>query len=181
MYAPASYETARDRGLPLEKRTKTLVAGLTIAVVAFSGMAAGLAWLSLPVEQLVGTLYFNDSGEAHGGFEMAAQWDVKLAVRGGVGTLDVTSDPNQLSNGALKKWNYLVTGFRRTSDFIVMTLDGHLLQLPYVKNDTVWNRYDEAYILRTPDLDPTIFPGFLGTYYAELRLENPLIRCGEGN
>jgi hypothetical protein len=154
----------------MEKRTKILMGGLVILAVAVSSVAGGLWWLSLPVQQLSGTLYFNDSGESHGGFEMACQWNISLMVRGGMGVLLAAPEPDEIGNAALEKWSYTVTGFQMTPNLVVMALDGHPMQLSFVEDDTVWNQFDNQYITATPDFDPTIFPGFMNHYYVELRL-----------
>jgi hypothetical protein len=155
---------------------------LIILAVALSGITGGLLWLSWLSGRrwgCEGTLYFNDSGESHGGFEMAAQWNVTLSIiwdqmlrppHIGTGILVVTPDPHQLGNDALKKWIYTVNGFLIDGESCVMALDGHPLTLRWVDNDTIWNQFDNQFITTTPDLDPTVFPGFLGHYYVELRL-----------
>ena len=106
---------------------------------------------------------------------MAAQWNVTLSViwdwsERGTGLLVVTPDPNQLGNDALKKWIYTVTGFHVNLASCVMALDGNVLTLPWVENETVWNQFHNQWIIATPDLNPAIFPGFLSHYYVELRL-----------
>jgi hypothetical protein len=154
----------------LKKPTKVTISAFIILAVAVSGVTGGLLWLSLPPWWCHGTLYFNDSGGSHGGFEMAAQWIVTLSIRGGIGVLVVAPDPNQLGNSALKKWIYTITGFEINFESCVMALNGRVLTLPLVENDTVWNQFDHQYTIATPNLDPEIFPGFLSHYYVELRL-----------
>jgi hypothetical protein len=154
----------------MEKRLKVIIGSLIILAVATSVVAGGLWWLTLPVQQVSGTLYFNDSGESHGGFEMACQWNISLTVRGGMGVLVATPEPDKIGNEALEKWSYTVTGFKMTPELAVMALDGDVLELPFVENDTVWNQFHNQYIVATPSLSPTIFPGFLSHYYVELRL-----------
>ncbi len=129
-----------------------------------------LNYVSQPILTFTGSLYYNDSGESHGGFEGAMQWNVTMKVQAGNGLLIVTPEPGYLNNNRLQKWSYGITGLQITSDLIVMAIDGYFIALEFVENDTVWNSYDNHYIAYTPDLIPTIFPGFLHHYYVELRL-----------
>jgi len=156
----------------LDRRTKILIAGVGVILVAAGATGGYLFLASLPLVQLKGTLYFNDSGEPFGGFEMACQWNVTLIVRGGSGVLVVTPEPDMLGNDALKKWTYTVTGFQISEESITMALDGHPVVLPFCEEDSTWNSYHNHYIATY--LDPSIFPGFSSHYYVELRLAPPL-------
>lgn len=157
--------------VPMERRTKILVGLASIVVFATSLVAAGtFIYVNQPSLIMTGSLYFNDSGEHHGGFEMAMQWNVTLSIKGGFGQLVVTPEPGYMCNDVLQKWGYSIVGFQISEQNITMAIDGHSVVLEFVENDTIWNRYYNQYISATPDLSPTIFPGFLSHYYVELRL-----------
>ncbi|MFX1491868.1 MAG: hypothetical protein ACFFBU_06385, partial [Promethearchaeota archaeon] len=95
---------------------------------------------------------------------------VSLTVKADFGLLVVTPEPDFMANEMLLKWIYHIGEFQITEEQIVMDIDGHPAVLEFVENDTIWNRYHNHYISATPDLSPTIFPGFLNYYYVELRL-----------
>lgn len=155
----------------LERKTKLIIALGLIAVLTNTLVAVGIiTYLKTPQVTLNGSLYFNDSGEHHGGFEMAMQWNITLILKGNFGHLVVTPEPDYSCNDVLLKWIYSVGGFLISEQNITVTIDGHPVLLGFVENDTIWHRYDNHYISSTPDLSPTIFPGFLSHYYVELRL-----------
>jgi hypothetical protein len=155
----------------MEKKTKLLVTVILVAVIATSLIAAGIInYVNQPSLTITGSLYFNDSGESHGGWEATMQWNVTLTVKAGFGLLVVTPEPGYLNNDRLQKWSYSISGFQVTDEYILMAIDGHPVVLEFVENDTVWNTYDNHYIGTPPDISPTIFPGFLSHYYVELRL-----------
>ncbi len=132
--------------------------------------ATVLSVLNTPLNQFEGTLYYNDSGESHGGFEGACQWNVTLRVRGSIGVLLVTPAIGYMNSDRLKKWVFFIASFDVNSQKITMSIDGRFVELFFTNNDSVWNTYHNYYINAYPDLDPTIFPGFLDHYYVELRL-----------
>jgi hypothetical protein len=153
------------------QRKKLIVTVVLVAVVTTSLVAIGLiSYMNQPSLTLTGTLYFNDSGEHHGGFEMAMQWNITLFLKAGLGQLVVTPEPGYMCNDVLQKWSYSIVGFQMSEQNIVMAIDGYSVVLEFVENDTIWNRYHDHYISATPDLPTTIFPGFLSHYYVELRL-----------
>lgn len=129
-----------------------------------------VTYVNQPILTLTGSLYFNDSGEHHGGFEAAMQWNVTLAVQAGLGQLVVTPEPDYMNNDQLLKWSYGISGFQITEEYIIMAIDFHFIVLQFVKNDIIWDTYHDHYISSTPNISPTIFPGFLSHYYVELRL-----------
>ncbi|MFW9934787.1 MAG: hypothetical protein ACFFDU_04540 [Candidatus Thorarchaeota archaeon] len=155
----------------MERRTKILV-GLVSIVVFITGLiaAGSLIYVNQPSLIMTGTLYFNDSGEHHGGFEMAMQWNVTLFLKENSGQLVVTPEPGYMCNDVLLKWSYSIVGFQISEQNITMAIDSHPVVLEFVENDTIWNRYHNQYISATPDLSPTIFPGFISHYYVEFRL-----------
>ncbi len=158
----------------MQRKGKLIVTITLVAVVTTSLFAAGLiTFVNRPDLVLTGTLYFNDSGEHHGGFEMAMQWNITLLLKENFGQLVVTPEPGYSCNDVLLKWSYAIVGFQVSEQNITLTIDGHPVVLEYVHNDTIWNRYHHQYIGATPNLSPTIFPGFLSHYYVELRLAPP--------
>jgi hypothetical protein len=158
--------------LTMQRKSKLIVTIVFVAIVTTSLIAAGsIFYLSQPNLTLTGSLHFNDSGDHHGGFEMAMQWNVTLFLKDGVGQLVVTPEPGYMCNDVLLKWSYTIVGFQISEQNIVMAIDGHSVLLQFVENDTIWNTYHNHYICSTPDLAPTIFPGFLSHYYVELRLK----------
>ncbi|MFX1492329.1 MAG: hypothetical protein ACFFBU_08710 [Promethearchaeota archaeon] len=155
----------------METKTKLIVTVTLVAVIAISLITVGIiTYVNQPSLTLAGSLYFNDSGEHHGGFESAMQWNVTLNVKAGFGLLVVTPEPGYMNNDRLQKWSYQISGFQISEEQIVMAIDGHQVVLEFVENDTIWNTYDNHYISATPDISPTIFPGFISHYYVELRL-----------
>jgi len=160
----------------MERKTKLITTLVVIAVFTTSLVAAGLIiYLNTPSLTVNGSLYFNDSGEHHGGFEMAMQWNITLILKENFGQLVVTPEPGYSCNDVLLKWSYSIGGFHMSEQNITLTIDGHPVVLEFVENDTIWNRYDDHYISSTPDLSPTIFPGFISHYYVELRLAPMLL------
>ena len=155
----------------METKTKLIATLTMVAVVSASLITAGIiTYVNSPSLTLTGSLYFNDSGEHHGGFEAAMQWNVTLSVKAGYGLLIVTPEPGYMNNERLQKWSYSISGFQITEECIVMAIDGHQVVLEFVENDTIWNTYDNHYISATPAISPTIFPGFISHFYVELRL-----------
>jgi hypothetical protein len=155
----------------MESKTKVLVTIVFVAIFASSLIAVGIiTYINQPSLELTGSLYFNDSGEHHGGFEAAMQWNVTLAVKAGWGQLIVTPEPGYMNNDRLQKWSYSISGFQITDEYILLAIDGHFIVLQFMENDTIWNTYHQHYICSTPNISPTIFPGFLSHYYVELRL-----------
>ena len=155
----------------MKKRTKLVVVLAFIAIFSTSIIAAGIfIYVNQPDIILTGSLYFNDSGEHHGGWEATCQWNVDLSVKAGLGILVVTPEPDFMNGEVLLKWIYQISGFQTTTEQIAMAIDGHPVVLEFVENDTIWNSYHNHYICATPALSPTIFPGLMSHYYAELRL-----------
>ena len=155
----------------MENRTKLVVVLAFIAIFSTSIFAAGIfVYVNQPDVMLTGSLYFNDSGEHHGGWEATCQWNVSLTVKAGFGILVVTPEPDFMNGEVLLKWSYSITGFQITAEQIVMAIDGHPVVLAFVENETIWNTYHNHYISAKPDLSPTIFPGLMIHYYIELRL-----------
>lgn len=155
----------------MERRVKFILGAVLTTVITGSLIAVCYSLqASQPMLILSGSLYFNDSGESHGGFEAAMQWNVTLTAQAGNGWLIVTPEPGYMNNEVLKKWSYRVIGFQIKEAMITMALDGHFLVLEYTETDTTWDTYNNHYICATPDLDPTIFLGFLNHFYVELRL-----------
>ncbi len=155
----------------MERSIKALVGLTFILVFTTSLVAAGtFIYVNQPDIILTGSFYFNDSGEHHGGWEATCLWNVSLTVKADFGLLVVTPEPDFMANEMLLKWIYHIGEFQITEEQIVMDIDGHPAVLEFVENDTIWNRYHNHYISATPDLSPTIFPGFLNYYYVELRL-----------
>ena len=155
----------------MERKTKLLVGLASIVIFAISLVAAGtFIYVNQPDVTLTGSFYFNDSGDHHGGWEATCLWNASLTVKAGSGLLVITPEPDYMANDMLLKWIYHISGFQITEDQIVMAIDGHPVILEFVENDTIWNRYHDHYISATPDLSPTIFPGFISHYYVELRL-----------
>ena len=155
----------------MQRKSKLIVTVVLVAVVTTSLLSVGLiSYINQPSLILTGTLYFNDSGDHHGGFEMAMQWNITLFLKEGLGQLIVTPEPDYMCNDVLLKWSYSIVGFQMSEQNIVMAIDGHSVVLEFVENETIWNRYHNQYISATPDLSPTIFPGFLSHYYVEFRL-----------
>ena len=164
----------------MERRTKLLVVSVFILVVTTSLVAAGAyIYVNQPDIILTGSLYFNDSGQHHGGWEATCLWNVTLAVKAGSGILVVTPEPDFMNGEILLKWSYHISGFQITAEQIVMTIDGHPVILEFVENDTIWDTYHNHYIRAKPDLSPTIFPGLMDHFYVELRLADPLIESEE--
>ncbi|MDO8055437.1 MAG: hypothetical protein Q6361_01110 [Candidatus Hermodarchaeota archaeon] len=160
----------------MERKTKLLVVLASLVIFTISLVAAGtFIYINQPDVTLTGSFYFNDSGQHHGGWEATCLWNVSLTMKAGSGLLVVTPEPDYMANDMLLKWIYHISGFQITEDQIVMAIDGHPVILEFVENDTIWNRYHNHYISATPDLSPTIFPGFLSHYYVELRLAPLLI------
>ncbi|MFX0079034.1 MAG: hypothetical protein ACFE8O_07320 [Candidatus Hermodarchaeota archaeon] len=160
----------------MERRPKLLVVSVFILIVTTSLVTAGTyIYVSQPDVILTGSLYFNDSGQHHGGWEATCQWNVSLTMKAGSGVLVVTPEPDLMNGELLLKWSYHINGFQKTEEQIVLAIDGHPVILEFVENDTIWNRYHYHYICATPELSPTIFPGLMSHYYAELRLAYPLI------
>lgn len=161
----------QPKWLTMQRKSKLIVTVVLVAVVTTSILAVGLiSYMNQPSLILTGTLYFNDSGDHHGGFEMAMQWNITLFLKEDLGRLIVTPEPGYMCNDVLLKWSYSIVGFQMSEQNIVMAIDGHSVVLEFVENETIWNRYHNHYISATPDLSPTIFPGFLSHYYVELRL-----------
>jgi hypothetical protein len=159
----------------MERKTKVIISVVIISLFATSLVVTGvIIYNNTPSLTLNGSLYFNDSGEHHGGFEMAMQWNITLVVKGIFGHFVVTPEPGYSCNDVLLKWSYAISGLQISEENITMAIDGHPVVLEFVENDTIWNRYDDHYISSTPDLSPTIFPGFLSHYYVELRLAETL-------
>ena len=155
----------------MKRRTKLLIVLAFIATFTTSIIAAGIfIYVHPPDAILSGSLYFNDSGEHHGGWEATCQWNVALTVKAGLGVLMVTPEPDFLNGERLLKWSYHVSGFQISAEQIVMAIDGHPVVLEFVENDTIWNSYHNHYICATPDLSPASFPGLMSHYYVELRL-----------
>ncbi len=152
-------------------KKRLIVISVLIVIFTTSLISVGIInYVNQPSLILTGSLYFNDSGVHHGGFEAAMQWNVTLNVKAGFGLLVVTPEPDYMNNDVLLKWSYSVMGFQVTEEQMIMTIEGHLVVLHFVENDTVWNTYDNHYICSTPNLSPSIFSGFLSHYYVELRL-----------
>ncbi len=155
----------------MQRRVKFILGMVFTIVIAGSLLAVFYSFQAAqPMVILSGSLYFNDSGESHGGFEAAMQWNVTLIAQAGNGWLIVTPEQGYMNNDVLKKWSYRIIGFQITDDMITMALDGHLIVLEFYETDATWDTYHNHYICTTPDLNPTIFLGFLGHYYVELRL-----------
>ena len=158
----------------MKKRTKELVGLALIAVFVICLVTTGtFIYVNQPDLILTGSLYFNDSGEHHGGFEMAMQWNITLFLRESSGHLLVTPEPGYSCNDVLLKFSYTIGAFKFSEQNISLSIDGHPVLLEFVVNDTIWNRYHNQYISSTPDFSPTIFPGFLSHFYVELRLARP--------
>jgi hypothetical protein len=155
----------------MESRTKLLIGFTVIVIFITSLLAAGtFFFVNQPDINMIGSLNFNDSGEHHGGWEATCQWNVTLTVKSGSGLLIVTPEPDMMNGETLLKWIYHISEFQLTEERIVMAIDGHPVVLEFIENDTIWNMYHNHYICAKPDLSPTIFPGLLSYYYAELRL-----------
>ncbi len=155
----------------MDKRTKLIVVLAFIAIFSTSIIAAGLfIYVNQPDVIFTGSLYFNDSGQHHGGWEATCQWNVSLTVKSDFGLLVVTPEPDFMNGEILLKWSYHISGFEITEEQIVIAIDGNQVILEFVENDTIWNRYHNHYICATPNLSPTIFEGLMSYYYVELRL-----------
>jgi|GEM_PF-1402360 len=145
-------------------------------VVVFASMLAAAVYIGYYRVGIVrvyeGSLYANDCGEPRGGFEWAGEYNVTLKVDGeGKGKLEVVlvtglGDP-------LNKHEYEVSGFYHSGDEMRMKIEGELVVLRFVENDTVWNKYHGYYIAYSNrgEINPEIFDGFKEHYYVELRIE----------
>jgi hypothetical protein len=130
-----------------------------------------------PTQEYRGSFHANDSGESHGGFEWAGEYDAALTVQDHRGELVLVfsrglGDP-------LKIHSLSITAFSQTNAELKFMIDGRDALLHFVEKDTIWNeQYDKRYIANNSTkvaeqigklpIEP--FTGFRPHYYIELRL-----------
>jgi hypothetical protein len=124
-----------------------------------------------------GSFHANDSGESHGGFEWAGQYDAALTIRGNEGELSLAFSKGL--GDPLTIHNFSITDFSQTSSGLTFVIEGKEALLPFVEKDTIWNgQYDRSYIANNSSKVPEqigklpieAFTGFQPHYYIELRL-----------
>jgi len=120
-----------------------------------------------------GSLYANDCGEPRGGFEWAGEYNITLKVYSdGKGLLELIF--NIGLGDPLEKHEYEISNFYiEYGKRIIMKIEGKLVILNFIVNDTVWNTFHNQYIAYSNkgNIDPTIFKGFKSHYYVELRIK----------
>jgi len=119
----------------------------------------------------------NDCGQPHGGIEYAADYYANLSLHESFGTLHF-----ELKVGLgdhLLQHNFSVEMLSYSYEEMSFLMDGNLVVMERVENDTIWNTWHGYYIAShgsdLPNrsgigvISPEYFPGLPSHYYVELR------------
>ena len=124
-----------------------------------------------------GSLYMNDCGQPHGGFEYAADYYANLSVHDCLGTLHF-----EIGLGLgdhLLQHDFSVELLRYSYEEMSFLMDGNLVVMERIENDTIWDTWHGYYIASHESdlpnrssigvISPDYFPGLPSHYYVELR------------
>lgn len=136
--------------------------------------------LTSKLKNIYGTLYVNDAGESHGGFEESFSWLAWLRFSEGKGELIFAIEEGALGRKPVRT-RYQLTEFSHTDNFIKFKIDGRPVEMIWIENDDIWNgEFDKHYIAAWgSNSDPKeikgvirsdYFAGINKEWYVELRL-----------
>ena len=129
-------------------------------------------------KEYLGTFYANDCGVSHGGHEWAGSYTASLIVEGSNGDLKIVLEVGL--GDYLDRHDFKITDFSKSSETISFKIDGRMIRLSYVEEDTIWNgEYNNHYIANNSDdqseqigtIPIEVFYGLPFHYYIELRIK----------